>query len=164
MDMDSFVMKHFSDEGSVTANRVRSVISNKNLGDLSTRFASMFAANMLSIAEQSLRDAYPLQIVSYHELKDAKESVMDDVAEFCQIKQGAEGSDVSVKDSRDSQRNSTLSRQRLKNFQKELTKEEVRKIDEVLSECELPVSEAFPTGAAGLAKVLLEVGTCKKEM
>lgn len=108
-----------------------------------TMFATAFFAGNLMSA-QDLEESYHFELkpVNYRQLIANHEETVDEICRYVGIPVPETG--IAGLPSNDSQRNSDLSRERLKRLKTPLTASEKRKVNQFLYACGLPDIDAFP--------------------
>jgi len=152
MDMKGFVFTHFLDLSTTRASRVRTVMEKLDLRKNSFRFAVLFCANTISVAEHMALNKLNFKFISYHELVRDTDTVMRDVATFCDMEYEA-ADEVSLPE-QDSQNKSGLSRENLNNYKEVLDETKIREIDLVLDLLGFPSCKEFPKDSASFEKIV----------
>jgi len=154
MDMKGFVNTHFLDPATPRATRVRNLMEKLDMRKNSVRFATLFCANIMSVAEHLEVNRLDFKFVSYHELVQDTSSVMRDVASFCGMAYEGVAADEVILPQSDSQNKSGLSRQNLTAYKEVLDEQKIRDIDHVLDCLGFPSCKEFPKDSASFEKIV----------
>ena len=152
-DFRSFCNKQFITIEDVNWTKVQAMFDAiEGLDYLDARnFAGLFCSNIAVVKQMSCLKNINFLAVSYHDLQDSTDQEMRRIRSFCDIDQSRQCS----LPKRDTQHNSDLSRAHLKKFKNDLTEEEIKNVDFVLSLCDLPPSKEFPIHGQDFEKSIL---------